>query len=132
MERATLGDQELELLRYVTDHAPATVRDVAEQFGESHGLAKTTVQTMMERLRAKGYLERIRRDSMYYYSPAVSKGDLVRGLIQDFVQKALGGSFSPLVAYLAERKNLTAEETAVLEKVVQEIEKEEQEGKEQP
>ena len=32
----TLGDQELSLLRYVTDHAPVTVREVAEQFGESH------------------------------------------------------------------------------------------------
>ncbi len=34
---ASLGDQELSLLRYVTDRAPITVREVADQFGETRG-----------------------------------------------------------------------------------------------
>lgn len=119
---APLGDQELELLRFIADHAPVTVRDAAERWGEPRGLAKTTVQTMMERLRVKNYLGRVKQDGAFHYAPAVPRRDLLRGLVHDFVQKALGGSFGPLVAYMAEERDLTDAERAVLEKVVRDIE----------
>lgn len=119
-----LGDQEWDLLRFVSDHAPLSVRAVFEQWGTQHGLAKTTVQTMMERLRAKGYLTRAKGDGGFGYAPAVAKRDLLRGLVNDFVEKTLRGSFSPLVAYLAEKKNLTPDELALLQRFVDEEEEE--------
>ena len=57
-EKPGLGEQELALLRFVTDRAPVTVRAALAQFGEPRGLARTTVLTVMERLRTKGYLRR--------------------------------------------------------------------------
>ncbi len=71
----TLGDQELSLLRYVTDHAPITVREVAEQFGETHGLARTTILTMMERLRKKNFLTR-RKDGGAFRTHRKTKGEI--------------------------------------------------------
>ena len=61
---APLGDQELDLLRYVTEHSPITVREAAESYGRDRGLARTTVLTMMERLRSKGYLTRTEVDGV--------------------------------------------------------------------
>ena len=58
MRGKTIGDQELALLQYIDEHAPATVGEVASGYGEARGLARSTVLTMMERLRAKGYLQR--------------------------------------------------------------------------
>ena len=54
MRGKTIGDQELALLQYIDEHAPATVGEVASGYGEARGLARSTVLTMMERLRAKG------------------------------------------------------------------------------
>ena len=48
MERPSLGDQELELLRFVTEHAPISVGEAARQFGEPRQLARNTVLTVME------------------------------------------------------------------------------------
>jgi predicted transcriptional regulator len=123
----SLGTQELKVLRFVADYAPVSVKAVHESLGVSEGLAKTTVQTMMERLRRKGFLrrEKPKGSSQYEYSPAVAKSDLMRGLVRDFVEQTLGGAFSPLVAYLAERRNLTREEMVVLERLVQETEAQE-------
>lgn len=115
---ASLGDQELTLLRYVTDHSPTTVREVADKFGETHGLARTTILTMMERLRKKGYLVRVKDGGSFQYQPVVAKTELLQTLVHDFVQKSLGGSLSPFVAYLTEAQGLSEREIADLRELV--------------
>ena len=124
MKPPLLGEQELEVLRYVADHAPIAVREVAAQFGEPRGLARTTILTVMERLRKKGFLTRTKEDGAFQYAPAVAKTELLQSLVQDFVEKTLGGSLSPFVAYLADTKRLSPAEIAELKKLVQEMEPE--------
>jgi hypothetical protein len=46
----SIGDQELALLRFVSDAGRATVAQAVEGFGQPRGLARSTVLTMMERL----------------------------------------------------------------------------------
>lgn len=118
MKKPPLGAQELEVLRYVADHAPVSVRQVAEGYGEPRNLARTTILTMMERLRKKGFLLRKKEGGAFEYSPALAKADLLQGLVENFVEKTLGGSLSPFVAYLAEAKDLSEEEVAELKKLV--------------
>jgi len=118
-KQPSLGDQELSLLQYVTDHAPITVREVAEQFGETHSLARTTILTMMERLRKKGFLTRRKDQSAFQYQPVVAKTELMQTLVHDFVEKTLGGSLSPFVAYLSEAKGLSDRELAELRALIQ-------------
>ncbi len=117
----TLGDQELALLRYVTDHAPVTVREAAAQFGEPHGLARTTILTMMERLRVKNYLSRSKDGGAFQYQPVVAKTELMQSLVKEFVEKSLGGSLSPFVAFLTDAK-LSEREISELRKLVDDAE----------
>ena len=71
MRPKSIGDQELALLQYVGEQEGATVGQAAEGFGAPRGLARSTVLTMMERLRQKGHLERRQVDGVYqYFSPA--------------------------------------------------------------
>jgi hypothetical protein len=70
MRGKTIGDQELALLQYIDEHAPASVGEVAGGYGEARGLARSTVLTMMERLRAKGYLQRQQQDVYRYQATA--------------------------------------------------------------
>lgn len=117
-----IGNQELEVLRFVTDNQPVSVRDVAERFGEPQGLARTTVLTVMERLRQKGYLERMKRDGIFLYQGVVGKQRLLKELVGEFIDRTLGGSISPLVAYLADAKDLTTEEVEALRHLVDGLE----------
>ena len=106
-----LGDQELSLLQFVTDqNKPVTVREAAQQWGEPQGLARTTVLTVMERLRQKNYLLRERGESeaAFAYRPVVQKSELMRGLVAGFVEKTLGGSLAPFMAYLTDRTDGSA------------------------
>jgi predicted transcriptional regulator len=117
-----LGEQELAVLRFVGDHEPISVRDVSSQFGDPRGLARTTILTVMERLRKKGFLSREQRDGSFVYSAKLAKPDLLKTLVHEFVERALDGSVSPFVAYLAEGGKISEREIADLKKLVADIE----------
>ena len=121
-----LGAVELELLKFVSDHHPVTVREAADQFARTQGQARTTVATMLERLREKGYLVREKRGSVYRYAPAESKLRLLRRLVGDFVDRVLGGKLEPFVAYLSDRVDLDDDERAQLEGLVERLDEREE------
>src|SRR4028118_1463995 len=93
MKPPPIGDQELAVLQFVTDHGtPVTVREVTQEWGERRNppLARTTILTMMERLRKKNLLVRAKSPdgSTFQYSPSLEKSVLMRGLVQDFVDRS--------------------------------------------
>ena len=118
MKAKSIGDQELALLRYVAERGEATVGEAAEGFGTPRELARSTVLTMMERLRAKGYLERRHAEGVFRYTARASAAELLRGDDRDFVERTLGGSVSPFVAYLTETGEVSDAELAELERLV--------------
>jgi BlaI family penicillinase repressor len=124
--RETLGRLELEVLQYVADHQPASVRDVATHFAETSGQARTTLLTVMERLRTKGYLKRRKIGSANRYTPTMAKAELLSRMVGEFVEDVLGGSASPFVAYLSNSSLLSDDEARKLEQLLKRIEAREQ------
>ena len=119
MERKpVVGAQELALLRFLAQHGPLTVGEAVERFGEPQALARSTVLTMMERLRKKGHLTRKRVDGVFRYASPLSHGQVLAGVVGEFVESALEGSVSPFVAYLSESEDVSDAELAQLESLV--------------
>ncbi len=118
---SSLGERELALLRHVVESDSATVGEVAETFGAPRGLSRTTCLTMMERLRAKGRLQRRKSAGVFRYFSPESRGELLGGVVRRFVERSLGGSVTPVVDYLVERSDFSAGEIAELEALVRRI-----------
>jgi len=121
MSKPSIGDQELALLHYLAEHEPASVGEVATGFGEARGLARSTVLTMMERLRGKGYLRRRQGGGVYRYSTATGPGEAMRQAVDQFVEKTLAGSVSPFVAWMSEKADVSDHELAELEALVNQL-----------
>ena len=121
MKKTSLGDLELEALRYAAEHAPITVGEMASQFGEPRGLARTTILTVMERLRRKGCLSRKKLEGVYHYSPQVAPGDVMKDMVRTFVENTLAGSLTPFVAYLAESGRVTESELSALRRLAESL-----------
>jgi predicted transcriptional regulator len=113
----SLGKAEMDVLHFVAEHAPVTVREAANHLGQTKGHVRTTVLNTMERLREKGFLRRKRVHGIFQYQPVKSKAELFQKLLTGFVDSAFGGSHAPLVAYFAERGKLTPEELHMLENI---------------
>ena len=126
--KSALGSTEIEVLRYLGEHPARSVADVAEHFAQTTGQARTTILTIMERLRKKGYLTRKQVGGVYRYSPKVAPHDLLRGLVKSFVDTTLAGSVSPFVAYLSESGPVSPEDLAQLKQLVRDLERGRKDG----
>ena len=112
------SEAELEILAYITEHPGSSVRTVADEFGQPRGFARTTVLTLIERLRKKGYLNRKKTGGVFVYSPREEQGNLLARLVGRFVERTLGGSLSPFVAYLLEKPEVSKQELDELKDLV--------------
>lgn len=117
-----LGVAESEVLQYIANHYPISVRDVAEQFAVTRGLAKTTILNVMDRLREKGFLTRELIDGIFVYSPTREQSVVLRTQVANFIDSMLGGSLEPFAAYLAEKEDISDTELARLKQIIQKLE----------
>lgn len=122
-----LGELELQVLKVIWDRQPCTVQEVAELLGSQHGYARTTILTIMQRLNTKRFLKRRKKDGIYHYEATQEQGTLISALIEQFVGKVLDNSPLPLVAYLADSKQLSPEQVKELRKIVHDLESQSQE-----
>jgi predicted transcriptional regulator len=114
-----VSQQELECLLYVAQNGPLAASAVWEGFGAPRGLARTTVLTVLERLRGKGHLGRRRNGGVYVYRALEEHRATMHRSVGQFVERALGGSISPFAAYLTDRTDLSEEELADLRRAVE-------------
>jgi predicted transcriptional regulator len=119
----SLGEQENEILRYVSVAGSATVREVADHFEKEKGLARTTILTVMERLRTKGFLSRSKVDGIFKYSEKIEVATVMKSKVSEFIERTLGGSLSPLINHFAGSKGLSEEEIEQLRKIVSDFDK---------
>src|SRR5579872_5088554 len=99
----TIGRSEGDVLRFIAEQGDATVTEVGDYLASTKGQTRNTALNMMERLRTKGFVTRKKVEGVYRYSPAQEKNTLLQQFVEDFVEGVLGGSTSPLVAYLGRR-----------------------------
>jgi predicted transcriptional regulator len=118
MSQASIGEQELALLRHIADRGSLTVGEAADEFGAMRELARSTVLTMMERLRRKGHLARRLVDGVYRYRARMTSAELMKGAVQRFVERNLDGSVAPFLAYLSEAGQVSDAELRELEDIV--------------
>src|SRR4051812_49736712 len=95
----TIGQAELEILRYIQERHPVTVRQVADHVSETKGHVRTTVLNVMARLVRKRYLVRRKQGGVYQYSPRVPAGEGVGGVGGGVVGKGRGGGPCAVGAY---------------------------------
>ena len=86
---ARFGDLEAAIMDVVwAAAAPVRVREVSEQLNRDRPLAFNTVQTVMENLYRKGWLERRKDGRAYWYTAERSRDDYAAGLVAEALTAA--------------------------------------------
>ena len=114
-----LGDLQLRIMRVLWDSGPASVADVRRQL-EREDLAYTTVATMLRKMEARGLVRHRQRQRRFIYEPAVSAADVTRSMADDMVDRLFEGSLAEAVSHLLETRDVSAQELARLERLIQE------------
>jgi predicted transcriptional regulator len=106
-----LSAAQLQIMNVVWDRGEAGVAEIWQELAKRRGpLARNTVQTMLSRLQAKGWLRHRREGNTFVYTAAHPRRRVLGGLVSRLIETAFGGSASSMVLSLIEDGRLSDEE----------------------
>lgn len=114
-----LGSAELEVLRVLWEHQPATVRDVlAHLKSRGRNLAYTTVQTFLARLEQKGCVRSDRSGTAYVYKATATRERITRSRLRSLLDQLYDGDAGALVLQLVRSERLSKSEIQELQALI--------------
>ena len=116
-----ISDAEHAVMEVLWDESPLTAQDVAERVDPERGWSANTVKTLLGRLLAKNVVAHEEEGRRYLYRPIVARDDYVTGESRKLIDRLFGGKLTPLVAHMAERDALTADDIAEIEALLKEL-----------
>ena len=112
--------RELEILKYLWDHGPSSVRTVYKQLldqqPEGKDLAYNTVQTLLRLMETKGLVRSRPEGRAFVYSPLYSREQTAAR----FLDRVFDGAASQLVASLLEAERIPPAELDRMQKLIAE------------
>ncbi len=122
-KKGNVSGAELEVLKALWSGGPGTVRDVAARLSTSRqGRAYTTLQTLLNRLQAKGCVTTDKGRLPHVYRASVTREGLVRESLDDLAGRLFEGATTPLVMALISNRKYTAKEIEGFRKLLDEAE----------
>jgi predicted transcriptional regulator len=116
-----ISDSELEILQLLWDESPLAAAEVANRTAPTRGWSITTVKTMLSRLVEKGALAASSEGRRFLYRPLIARETLSARQAGGLVDRLFGGRVSPLVAQLAEQRDIDPDDLAELEALVRKL-----------
>ena len=116
-----LTERELEVMHTFWDHGEATAAEARDRLA-SAGLDRsyTTIANLVRVLEEKGFLQKVNRERPFVYKVLRTYEDVSGHLLTDLVQRVFRGSRERLLMRLVARKGLSADERALLERILNE------------
>src|SRR3954468_23973451 len=91
-------DAELQVLQTLWDDGPATIRQLTDALYPGGGSAQyATVQKLLDRLEAKGFVARDRSAFVHVFWATVGREELIGRRLRTMADKLCGGSLVPLL-----------------------------------
>jgi predicted transcriptional regulator len=115
------SDSELELLQLLWDNAPQSAADLADKVRPARDWSLNTVKTLLSRMAAKALLSVEVEGRRHLYRPLVERDALARPAALGLFDRLFEGKLSPLVAQLADARDLDPADLAELEALVRKL-----------
>ena len=126
MQDRTLSPAEWEVMNVIWERTgKTTVREVLEARYPNGEKAYTTIQTIMNILVDKGFLNRKKIGMVNFYSAKQNQSKSVINETKNFVKKVYNGSFVSLANFLVESGSLNTDEIENLKNLIDKHEREE-------
>jgi len=119
---SSVSDTELAVLKVLWELGQATVRDLMERLEEQgRTWAYTTVQTLVIRLREKGFVSTRKDGKAHLFTPTISQRELLSLELGDLAERVCDGRATPLMLTLVRENTFTAQELAELRAMLDDL-----------
>ena len=116
-----ISEAEAAVMMVLWDESPLTAQDVIARAPGERGWSPNTVKTLLARLVAKRVIAHEADGRRYIYRPLIARADYLAGESRRFIDRLFGGRLTPLVAHLAERDALDADEIAAIQALLRDL-----------
>ncbi len=112
-------ESELTVLRILWERPGATIRQLTDVLYPRGGPAQyATVQKLLDRMEAKGYIERDRSMFVHLFSARVDRDGLIGQRLRGLAESLCDGSLTPLLTHLARVGDLSPEDRSALRAII--------------
>lgn len=117
-----LSPAQYEILEAIWNVGPpgATRMQIWERISKKRRVVRTTIVNLVDRLHARGWLERIEEDGSLLFWPTADRSEIEADVAEDFVDCFFGGSASQLIMSLFGRDKIQPEDVERLRNVYEE------------
>ena len=117
-----ISDAEREIMEALWRGKPLSPEEIVAAVGDKNSWAPGTVRTLVHRLLTKKAIAGKKEKGGYVYRPLVSRADYVAEESQGFLDRLFGGQVAPMVAHLAEHRQLTPKDIQKLKALIKDME----------
>jgi len=122
-------DAELSVLQVLWDEGATTIRRLTDVLYPRGGTSHySTVQKLLDRLEAKGYVQRKRVASPHLFEATLDRDALIGRQLRSMAEKLCGGSLAPLLTNLVRAQVLSASERAELRALIAQLDRKPRRG----
>jgi BlaI family penicillinase repressor len=114
-----LTEAEWQIMNALWQEHPATARQIMGRLPVGVNWAYTTIKTMLTRLVEKKAVRETKQGNTSVYDPLVSQRKARLSALRSLLDQAFDGTMGPLVHFLAEEKQLSAEEREELARILE-------------
>jgi len=119
MKLDRITDGELSILQVLRERGEATTREITTaRYEEVTDPKMASAQKLLERLKAKGCVERDRSERARRFRPLVSQEEFLRSHLQASADRLCDGTLVPMVTTLLRSKRLSRSEREQLRKLI--------------
>lgn len=116
-----LSDFELDVMTSFWKGGELTAPEVFRLLGQERGVTYSTIKTIIDRLEAKGALQRTKHEGRtIFYKSAVRRDKVHKPLVKSFLRRIYGDDLRPLFAHLLRDESLSEEELSYLRQLLKE------------
>ena len=111
MNHPQLANAELALMELLWSRQPRCARELREQlYGGAEKAQHGTVQRLLQRLEAKGYVKRDLEPPVHMFSATLTRESYASSQIESLAERLTGGSLAPLLTHLIDARKISPEE----------------------
>lgn len=122
-QEVRVSDAELQVLQLLWDESPLDAVELSRRLPEHRSWSLATVKSLLSRLLAKGAVAADAQGRRYLYRPSIERGSVASFQATRLVDRLFGGRVSPLVAQLADERDIDPADLAELEALVRSLRK---------
>ena len=113
-----ISDAEWQVMGVLWKRSPLTVKEIIEILSVKTTWKPETIRTLINRLGKKGAIGFEKKGRQHFFYPVLSQEECVKADADSFLVRAGGVILKPIVAAFIEKEELSAEEIAELQRIL--------------